>query len=40
MDMQPNRSQLIAIQYLRGIAALMVVVHHARNPKPWLYNPL
>ncbi|WP_218312236.1 acyltransferase family protein [Alteromonas antoniana] len=40
MDMQPDRSQIIAIQYLRGIAALMVVVHHARNPKPWLYNPL
>lgn len=28
------------IQYLRGIAALMVVLHHARNPEPWLYNPL
>lgn len=29
-----------SIQYLRAIAALMVVMHHARNPFPWLYNPL
>ncbi|WP_414830804.1 acyltransferase family protein [Alteromonas sp. H39] len=38
--MKSEHSQLIAIQYLRGIAALMVVIHHARNPKPWLFNPL
>jgi exopolysaccharide production protein ExoZ len=28
-----------SIQYLRAIAALMVVIHHARNPQPWLFNP-
>lgn len=29
-----------SIQYLRAIAALMVVLHHARNPMPGLFNPL
>jgi exopolysaccharide production protein ExoZ len=29
-----------AVQYLRAIAALMVVVHHARNPSEGLFNPL
>jgi exopolysaccharide production protein ExoZ len=33
-------NQLVAVQYLRAIAALMVVVHHARNSAPWLFNPL
>lgn len=33
-------NQLIVIQYLRAIAALMVVIHHAREPQSWLYNPL
>jgi exopolysaccharide production protein ExoZ len=33
-------NQLIVIQYLRAIAALMVVIHHAREPQAWLYNPL
>lgn len=32
--------QWISIQYLRAIAALMVVLHHVRNPEPWLFNPL
>lgn len=32
--------QWMSIQYLRAIAAVMVVLHHARNPEPWLYNPL
>jgi exopolysaccharide production protein ExoZ len=31
---------VLSIQYLRGIAALMVVLHHARNPQVWLYNPI
>lgn len=35
-----NNNQLILIQYLRAIAALMVVIHHAREPQAWLYNPL
>lgn len=32
------RTVHVSIQYLRGIAALMVVAHHARNPQPWLPN--
>lgn len=28
------------IQYLRAVAAVAVVLHHARNPQSWLYNPL
>lgn len=35
-----TNNQLVAIQYLRGVAALMVVIHHARNPHEWLYNPI
>jgi exopolysaccharide production protein ExoZ len=37
-----RRERLDAIQYLRAVAALMVVVHHARNADPggWLFNPL
>jgi exopolysaccharide production protein ExoZ len=31
---------LQSVQCLRGIAALLVVFHHARNPQAWLYNPL
>jgi exopolysaccharide production protein ExoZ len=31
---------LLSIQYLRGIAALLVVLHHTVNPEPWLFNPL
>ncbi|QDG34558.1 acyltransferase [Alteromonas mediterranea] len=38
--MDRTNNQLIAIQYLRGLAALMVVFHHARNPHDWLYNPI
>jgi exopolysaccharide production protein ExoZ len=34
------REQLVSIQYLRAIAALMVVLHHAVTPKEWLFNPL
>jgi exopolysaccharide production protein ExoZ len=33
-------SQFLMIQYLRGIAALLVVFHHARNPRDGLFNPL
>jgi exopolysaccharide production protein ExoZ len=35
-----DNGRLVVIQYLRAVAALMVVVHHARNPAPWLFNPL
>lgn len=36
---QKSSQQLLTIQYLRGIASAMVVVHHIRNPWPNLYNP-
>jgi exopolysaccharide production protein ExoZ len=29
-----------SIQYLRAFAVLLVIFHHARNPKPWLHNAL
>jgi exopolysaccharide production protein ExoZ len=35
-----DRESFISVQYLRAIAALLVVLHHARSPKPWLFNPL
>lgn len=28
------------VQWLRGYAALMVIIHHARNSDSWLFNPL
>lgn len=34
------RENYVSIQYLRAFAALLVVLHHARNPHTWLYNPL
>jgi exopolysaccharide production protein ExoZ len=39
--MQLDRShRLWSLQYLRAAAALLVVAHHARNPRAGLYNPL
>ncbi|MFM0212382.1 acyltransferase [Paraburkholderia sediminicola] len=38
--MGKDKRKLFFIQYLRAIAAVMVVFHHARNPQPWLFNPL
>lgn len=35
-----NKSLVCSIHFLRGMAALLVVVHHARNVKPWLYGGL
>lgn len=35
-----STDHLLSIQYLRAIAALMVVFHHAINSKAWLFNPL
>lgn len=35
-----SSAEIISIQYLRGVAALLVVLHHARNPNDWLFNPL
>ncbi|MCR5877749.1 acyltransferase [Phenylobacterium sp. J367] len=40
MEHAPQRNTVVGIQYLRAIAALLVLVHHARNPRPWLFNPL
>lgn len=39
ISIKPNNYWL-NIQYLRAIAAMMVVFHHARNPESWLYNPI
>lgn len=39
MSGSERKDQLLSIQYLRAIAALMVVVHHARH-SPGLFNPL
>jgi exopolysaccharide production protein ExoZ len=36
----PARHEIVTVQWLRGIAALMVVVHHARNHQTWLFNPI
>jgi len=38
--MNNDKRQLLSIQYLRAVAALMVVVHHAHNHRDWLFNPL
>ncbi|TPW33322.1 acyltransferase [Martelella alba] len=35
-----RKNELISIQYLRAIAAIIVVFHHARGPQPWLFNPI
>ena len=35
-----DRQSFASVQYLRAVAALLVVLHHARSPKPWLFNPL
>lgn len=33
-------NKLVSLQYVRAFAALLVVLHHVRNPAPWLWNPL
>jgi exopolysaccharide production protein ExoZ len=42
--MKPRRtaplSKIVSLQYLRAFGALLVVLHHVRNPAPWLWNPL
>jgi exopolysaccharide production protein ExoZ len=40
MNPRTEKRELLSIQYLRAVAGLMVVLHHARNHKPWLFNPL
>lgn len=37
----PNKKgTVVTVQWLRGVAALMVVFHHALQPVPWLFNPI
>lgn len=38
--MKAGRKPIVSVQYLRAIAAFMVVLHHARNSRSWLFNPL
>lgn len=40
MPTPPRAPTLISIQLLRAVACLMVLLHHARNPKDWMYSPL
>lgn len=35
-----NGASINSVQWLRGLAAVMVVAHHARKPFPWLSSPL
>lgn len=32
--------QIVSLQYLRAVAALLVVFHHVRNPNNGLFNPI
>jgi exopolysaccharide production protein ExoZ len=32
--------QIVSLQYLRAVAALLVVFHHVRNPSNGLFNPI
>lgn len=36
---EPPRQKLFLLQYLRAVAALMVVFHHSRAPHGWTQNP-
>ncbi len=40
MAPSPRAPTLISIQLLRAVACLMVLLHHARNPKDWMFSPL
>lgn len=40
MQAAPRAPTLISIQLLRAVACLLVLLHHARNPKPWMFDPL
>jgi exopolysaccharide production protein ExoZ len=33
------KPKLLSVQYLRALAALLVVFHHTRNPQDWLFDP-
>lgn len=36
----PRPGVLVSIQVLRAVACLMVLIHHARNPKAWMFDPM
>lgn len=40
MPPSPRAPTLISIQLLRAVACLLVLLHHARNPKDWMFSPL
>lgn len=40
MQAASRPSTLVSIQVLRAVACLMVLVHHARNPRPWMFDPM
>jgi len=39
MSRNSTTGMLLSVQYLRGIAALMVVCHHSQVPQAWLFSP-
>jgi exopolysaccharide production protein ExoZ len=39
-DRRTPRQQLLSLQYLRAVAAILVVFHHVRNPPNGLFNPI
>lgn len=39
-DRARHSGKFVGVQYLRGIAALLVVLHHIRNPVEGLFNPV
>lgn len=40
MQPAPRPATLVSIQVLRAVACLMVLLHHARNPRPWMFDPM
>lgn len=40
MQPAPRPATLVSIQVLRAVACLMVLVHHARNPRPGMFDPM
>lgn len=40
MSSAPRPATLVSIQVLRAVACLMVLLHHARNPRPGMFDPM
>lgn len=40
MQPAPRPATLVSIQVLRAVACLMVLLHHARNPRPGMFDPM